>query len=484
MKICYVASEVAPFSKTGGLADVSGALPRELGRLGHDVHLFTPLYSAIDRSAGSIVPHDGVGRIEVSLGHRSYVFSLATTEESSDGCRIYFVDCPELYERGEIYTSDPDESARFGLLSRAVFESCQRINWAPDVMHSHDWHSALIPLMRRTVYKWDTTIFGHTRTMLTVHNLGYQGLFPADAIDGLGLAEWRGLFDQDDLQHGRVSFLRTGLLHADLVSTVSPTYAREIQTDSFGMGLAPLLRARGNSLLGILNGVDYDEWDPEHDPYLPHHYTLANREGKALTRAHLLRQLQLTEVGQEPLVGIVSRLVPQKGFDLAFPLLPDLLRDGKLGLVVLGLGDNRYHEYFGRLQREFPGRVVFYSGHNAALAHLIEAAADIFLMPSQYEPCGLNQLFSMRYGTIPVVRRTGGLADSVSPFDPETNEGTGFLFDHFTTDGLRWALQAALDTFHDKSRWDRLVSNAMSADFSWHTQAERYADAYRRLTGR
>ncbi|HXV75072.1 MAG TPA: glycogen synthase [Candidatus Polarisedimenticolaceae bacterium] len=483
MRICFPASEVAPFSKTGGLADVSGALPRELARAGHEVRVFTPLYDAIDRGRHRIVPFDPVRRVAVALGRRTYFFSLATTESPTPGHRVFLVDCPELFGRGEIYSTAPDEPQRFALFSRAVFESCQRMRWAPEVLHCHDWHTALIPLLRKTVYAWDDAIFGGCRTMLTIHNLGYQGLFGADVVDAVGLGDQRALVDQDDLSHGRFNFLRTGLLHADLVSTVSPTYAREIQTAAYGMGLAPLLRARGDRLVGILNGVDHDEWDPESDPFLPHHFSANNLAGKRLIRRDLLERLRLSDVADAPLVAIVSRLVPQKGFDIAFPVLPPLLAGRRIGLVVLGQGDAHYHDFFAGLERRFSGRVVFHQGYSTELAHVIEAAADIFLMPSQYEPCGLNQLFSLRYGTIPLVRRTGGLADSVEHFDGRANSGTGFVFEHYTSDGLAWALEQALATFGDKPRWRRLVVNAMSVDFSWRHQAQRYVETYERLTG-
>jgi starch synthase len=482
LKICYAASEVAPFAKTGGLADVSAALPRQLHRTGHDVRVFMPLYSTIDRTGHDFHRVDFAQNVEVRLGWKTYAFSLWTAPLPGSGPAVYFVDCPELYLRPEIYTSDSDEPQRFALLGRAVFESCQRMGWAPDVLHANDWHTALLPLLRRTVYEWDH-LFRKTRTVVAIHNIGYQGLFPAEVIADLGLSEWRHLFDQEDLAAGRVSFLKTGLIYADLVTTVSPTYAREIQTDGYGMGLAALLRARAESLIGILNGVDYDEWSPEKDRFIPHRFSRKRLAGKKKNKRYLLESLGLGKDAEPPLVGVVSRLVEQKGFDLCVPLLPEVLATSDLRMSVLGSGERKYEEFFTWLQDRFPQRVVFYRGHNNELAHLIEAGADMLLMPSRYEPCGLNQMFSLRYGTIPIVRKTGGLADSVRAFDPETGEGTGFVFDHFSPEGLRWALELALSTFRDRPAWKQLVANAMAQNHSWENQADRYVEVYSRLTG-
>jgi starch synthase len=334
-------------------------------------------------------------------------------------------------------------------------------------------------VLLRSTYFWDS-LFGKSKTLLTIHNVGYQGHYPADLVGHLGLSAWAHLFDQDDLAAGRVNILRTGLWHADMLSTVSPTHAREIQTPEFGMGLDDLLRARSDRLAGILNGVDYEEWDPQKDRFIHQPYGSDNLEGKAKNKLHLLQQMRLDPDTGPPLVGIVSRLVHQKGFDLCFDVLPRELARTDLRLAVLGSGEGRYEEWFERLQRRFPKRVSFYRGYSHELAHLIEAGADMLLMPSRYEPCGLNQMFSLRYGTLPVVRKTGGLADSVVPYDG-ANGGTGFVFEHFTPEGLAWALGVAMTTYRNRKRWRGLMKRAMAQDFSWETQAQRYAELYARM---
>jgi starch synthase len=475
LSICYAASEIAPFAKTGGLGDVGGALPAVLHRMGHDVRPFLPLYASVDREG--MQPVGFASRVPVTMGGRTYTFSLWTRPLAQGGPAGYFVDCPELYARPHIYTSDEDEPQRFGLFCRAVLESCQRMGFSPHVLHVHDWHTALLPLLLRSLYAWDK-LFERTRTMLTIHNIGYQGIAPARAIADLGLAEWAHLLDPEDLRHGRVNLLRTGLVYADLVTTVSPTHAREIQTPEYGMGLDALLRARSGTLVGILNGVDYTVWSPERDAYLPERYSAERLEGKQVNKRHLLSEMGLGSANGAPLAGIVSRFAPQKGLELCYPVLPELLRWTDLRLVAVGTGEARSESFFAQLEREFPGRAVYYRGYSEELSHLVEAGADLFLMPSRYEPCGLNQMFSLRYGTIPIVRRTGGLADTVEPYERTSGRGTGFVFEHYTSDGLRWALGQALDTFRDRSAWRRLMRNAMSRDYSWDTQARRYVEAY------
>jgi starch synthase len=481
LQICFAASEVAPLAKTGGLADVAAALPAELHRRGHDVRLFMPFYARVDTPDREFHHVDFIRDVEMQLGSRSYRFSARTTKLAGTDLALYLIDCPELFGRHDIYTSDDDEAQRFALFSRAVIECCQRMGWAPDLFHCNDWHTALIPLLLRTIYDWDT-LFRSSRTLMTIHNIGYQGSFPGAVIDAIGLDQWRHLFDQEELRSDRVSFLRTGLIYGDVLSTVSPTYAREIQGAEYGLGLHDLLHARRDALVGILNGVDYEEWSPETDAFIPHRYSIDRLEGKAKNKTHLLQTLGLQDGARAPLLGIVSRLTPQKGFDLGFKVLPEVLASRDLRLVALGAGETRYEEFFEGLERRFPGRVCFHRGYNDELAHVIEGSADMLLMPSRYEPCGLNQMFSLKYGTIPIVRRTGGLADTVQPEGQP--DGTGFVFEHFTPDALRWALNRALDVYGDPRAWDRLVHNAMQRDFSWTSQAEHYLELYREMTGR
>jgi len=483
LKICYAASEIRPFVKTGGLADVSADLPRALHRRGHDLRVFMPLYSQIDTTAHELHPVDFAQNVPVEFGGRSYRFSLRTLSGPPSALATYLVDCPELFHRDSIYTSDRDEPHRFLLFSRAVLESCQRMGWSPNLFHCNDWHTGLIPLLLRTVYDWDRLFHG-SRTLFTIHNLGYQGLFPDSVIPQLGLGDWTRLFDQRELEAGHMSFLRTALIYADGLSTVSPTYAREIQTPEHGMGLDDLLRARRSSLVGILNGVDYSDWSPERDALIPHRFSRKRLDGKRKNKLHLLREAGLSEAPDAPLIGIVSRLAPQKGFDLCFEVLPRLLARSDLRLSVLGSGESEYERFFQELRNAFPDRVAYYRGYSERLAHLIEAGSDMFLMPSRYEPCGLNQMYSLRYGTIPIVRATGGLADTVRLFNPRTGEGTGIVFEHFRPDALERAMRHALALYRQPELWKRMVQNAMQCDYSWSHQAELYVEIYNRLTRR
>jgi starch synthase len=320
--------------------------------------------------------------------------------------------------------------------------------------------------------------------VLTIHNIGYQGIIPAAAAEDIGLGAERSRLDAEDLAHGIINPLKAGIKFADAVTTVSPTYAREICHPPAGMGLEGALRARPDQVIGILNGVDYREWDPRHDAYLTVHYSALDLAGKAVNKRRLLAATHLEIAPQTPLIGMVTRLASQKGIDLLIDALPLALEERDFGLVVLGSGDERYATFFESLARRFAGRVAFRSGHDEPLAHLIEAGGDMFLMPSYYEPCGLNQLYSLRYGTIPIVRRTGGLADSVRHFDPATGTGTGCVFNDYDAPAVRWALNTALDWFADEEAWERLMQNAMQEDFSWERQILLYEEVFRAVIAR
>jgi starch synthase len=482
LRICFVASEVAPLAKTGGLADVSGALPRYLHAAGHDVRLFLPFYSSIDTSKLELTPLDAVKDVPVQLGTHRCHFSLVSARLPGSALPIHLVHCPALYQRPGIYTAAPDEHLRFLLLTRAAIESCQRLGFAPQILHCNDWHTAFAPLYLRSVYAWDR-LFASTRTVFTIHNIGYQGVFPAASVSDLGLGDAQALLHQDELRAGRINSLRHGIMYAGVITTVSPTYAREICTDRYGMGLQADLRARGTALLGILNGVDYAEWNPATDPHLPHHYSAEDLAGKTRIKQFMMRTLKLELGRRVPLLGMVSRLTVQKGIDLLFDALPRALARHNLRLIVLGSGEPRYEEFFTSLQRAHHGKVVFHRGYSEKLAHLIEAASDIFLMPSLYEPSGLNQMYSLRYGTVPIVRRTGGLADSVQLYDPDTGSGTGIVFDDYTGQAVSWAISAAVDLYQNRAVWTRIMLNGMAQDFSWERQGAQYVDLYARLVG-
>ncbi|MEX0976586.1 MAG: glycogen synthase GlgA [Woeseia sp.] len=480
LRICVATSELSPLAKTGGLADVCAALSAFLQRDGHDVRVLLPRYSTIDETRLDIVPVDYLQQIPIQLGSRSGHYSIDTVHVPDSGVQIYLLRCPDLYDRPGIYTSRADEHLRFILLSRAAIEMCQHMGFAPDIFHCHDWHTALIPLYLKSRYAWDR-LFDNTRSVLTIHNIGYQGVVNASALPDLGLDGAEHELHQEDLGIGRINFLKTGILHADLVTTVSPTYAREIQGDEYGMGLQDLLRARSDTLVGILNGVDYDEWDPQTDPLIPANYSRSKPAGKITCKLELMKDLELAGGTEQPLIGMVTRLTAQKGIDLIQKVLPPLLQKRSFSLAVLGSGEPRYERFFNWLQQNHRDRVCFYRGFNNRLAHWIEAGSDIFLMPSRFEPCGLNQMYSLRYGTVPVVRETGGLADSVQLFDPGTQKGDGIVFRDYNEIGLNWAINAALDLFEDKRAWKVVMQNGMAKDLSWSRQGKIYVDLFRRL---
>jgi starch synthase len=482
LKICLATSELSPLAKTGGLADVCAALSAFLQRDGHDVRVLLPRYSSIDESRLDIVPVDYLQQIPIQLGSRSGHYSIDTVHVPGSGVQIYLLRCPDLYDRPGIYTSGADEHLRFILLSRAAIEMCQHMGFAPDVFHCHDWHAALIPLYLKSRYAWDR-LFANTRSVLTIHNIGYQGVVNASVLPDLGLDGAEHELHQEDLGLGRINFLKTGILHADLVTTVSPTYAREIQGDEYGMGLQDLLRARSESLVGVLNGVDYDEWNPRTDPLIPANYSRGKLTGKATCKLELMKDLELAGGVEQPLIGMVTRLTAQKGIDLIQKVLPPLLQKRSFALAVLGSGEPRYERFFNWLQQNHRDRVCFYRGFSNRLAHWIEAGSDMFLMPSRFEPCGLNQMYSLRYGTVPIVRETGGLADSVQLYDPVTRKGDGIVFRDYNEIGLDWAINAALDLFEDKLAWKAAMQNGMAKDLSWDRQAKIYVDLFRRLRG-
>ena len=480
LRICLASPEFAPLAKTGGLADVSAALSLYLHRAGHDVRVLIPRYSRIEALGLDIEPVEGIASMHINLGGADLNFGIDRTTLPDTDLPVYLLRCPALYGRDAIYTNDPDEHLRFVLLSRAVLEMCQRLEFAPDIVSCHDWQTALVPLYLKTVYAWDE-LFRATKSTLTIHNIGYQGMFGAWTLDQLGLAGAEYHLHQDDLKEGVINFLKTGILYADLITTVSPTYAREILGEDYGMGLNNLLRDRADSLVGILNGVDYAEWNPAVDSLIPANYSPQDMSGKVVCKERLMLETGLDVQADRPLVGIVSRLVGQKGFDLVENVVPALLEQRDFAVTVLGSGESRYEDFFNWLKTRFAGRAGFYQGFSNELAHWIEAGADMFLMPSLYEPSGLNQMYSLKYGTVPIVRETGGLADSVEQINPDAASGTGILFRDYNPQGLNWALNRGLDLYADPALWTQLVANGMQMDFSWERQGTRYVELFRQL---
>jgi starch synthase len=465
-----ISSECAPLAKTGGLADVLAALPPALQAAGESVAVVIPRYGSIDLKSARRV----YDRLPVFLGADRYDTAIYQVPQEFP---LYLVDCPALYDRpglyGEAGLDYPDNHIRFGVFARAAL-GVARYLFQADILHCHDWQAGLVPAYLRTTFATDPTFAG-VRTLFTIHNLGYQGLFPKAALADLGLDA--ALFRPDGLEFfGRISYIKSGIALADALSTVSPTYAREIQTPEYGFGLDGALRARSSVLSGILNGVDYREWSPDVDPLLPADYSVDDLSGKRVCKQRLIEEFGLPpEALDAPLAGIVSRFTRQKGTDILAEVAGQIAAEG-VYLVALGTGDPEYEDFFRRMQAENPGRIAVRVGFDNRLAHLIEAGSDLFLMPSRYEPCGLNQMYSLRYGTVPVVRATGGLNDTI-------DEDTGFKFADYSGPALLDAVRAAARAFSDAELWRERMRRGMRRDFSWKASAAAYMALYRRLAG-
>jgi starch synthase len=477
MHIAFAASECVPFSKTGGLADVVGALPPALAALGHKVTVFLPKYKQTQLPQRKVA----LSSVTVPFDDR-YRFCSVLDGGTQAGVQFFFIDYPPYFERAALYGTAlgdyPDNGERFALFSRALLEA-SKIVGVPDVFHCHDWQSALIPVLLRTVYAEDPAFAG-VPVVFTIHNMGYQGLFPPEILPLLQLP-W-DLFTISKLEfYGKVNLLKGALIFSDFVTTVSRKYSQEIQTAEYGFGLEGVLKARAASVSGILNGVDYNEWNPEKDKFIAAHYTAKNLSGKQKDKADLLEAFGVSKADAKlPVIGIVSRFAAQKGFDLIAQVADRLAREDMI-VVALGAGDKEYEELFRRLNKQFPQKFAVKIAYDNTLAHKIEAGADMFLMPSHYEPCGLNQIYSLRYGTVPVVRATGGLDDTIEPWDPKSGRGTGFKFSDYTGTALLAALHLALNTYKDQTAWQTLMRNGMEKDFSWNASAKEYLKIYERV---
>ena len=479
VSILMVGSEALPFSKTGGLADVLGALPLALGRLGHRVTLVTPKYRHVEAQ--------GTPRTIQVTGIGGAVAETRLIEQPlAENVRAVLVDRPEFFNRDSLYGAGgdyPDNPRRFAFLCRAALEYALQSGEAFDILHAHDWQAGLAPVYLRTSYADEPRLSGMT-AIFTIHNLAYQGNFPPDWLAPLELGP--EMLSMDAMEFwGQVSLLKGGIVFSDSITTVSPTYAKEIQTTEYGAGFDGILAARAADLHGILNGIDTDRWDPRRDPFLPEPYDEHTLEKKDASRRALIDLLcpgKTVEQFERPLVGIVSRLVDQKGFDLLEELAPML--PGYGSFVVLGTGDPRYEKMLRELALAHPTRLAVKIGFDESLAHLIEGAADIFLMPSYFEPCGLNQMYSMRYGTVPVVRATGGLDDTVTDYNDAVESGTGFKFKPYTAAALLDAMKRAKTVFANPSNWRRLQVAGMRQDFSWDRSAREYVKLYESARGR
>ena len=481
LSILMVASEGVPFAKTGGLADVTSALSRALGRLGHRVTLVMPKY----REVGSV--GESSHNVSVTLGDRP--FQIGFIEQPiGDGATVVFVQCDELYDRDGLYEiggrDHSDNATRFGVLSRAALEYCLAREMRPDVIHAHDWQAGLVPVYARTRYGEDPRLSG-VPTVFTIHNLAYQGVFPESAMVSLDLDST--LFTVTGLEFwGQMNLLKAGINFSDLVTTVSEAYAREVLTPEVGYGFDGVVSARRDRLRGILNGIDTDVWNPARDPLIPKPFTSADVSGKRASKRRLLELMGLPTSDADlahPVVGMISRLVHQKGFDLVAEVIDELPQLGA-SFVVLGTGERQYEEMWQRAARRHPSVFGVRIGYDETLAHLIEAGSDMFLMPSRYEPCGLNQMYSMRYGSVPIVRATGGLDDAVTQYDAVDGSGTGFKFTEFESAAMLESLRTAIAVFGDARRWRALQSAGMTRDFSWNASAKTYVSEYRALVAR
>jgi len=506
LKILIACSEVVPFAKTGGLADVAGALPRALHVLEHDARVIMPHYPRFMPRRTEPVPSEGpvLKRVRSIRRQASGRMAVHTVAISSDlripigdrectahllegrfpGTRIpvYFIDNPAFFDRNGLYQENgveyEDNLERFAFFSKAALESLRTIGWRPDVIHCNDWQTALIPAYLRTVYEGDD-FFRRIATLFTIHNIGYQGISSAKKFPLTGLDP--SLFNMEALEfYGKTNLLKAGLVFSEILTTVSPTYGEEIQTPEFGYGLHGLLHKRRADLHGVINGIDYSVWNPALDPHIERNYEINDMSGKKACKRFLQKKFDLPRADC-PLFGMITRLVEQKGLDLV-AAIADRLFEMDVQFVLLGTGDLKYHGQFEEIGRRYPRKTGIVLGFDDALAHQIEAGADAFLMPSRYEPCGLNQLYSLRYGTVPVVRRTGGLADSIQDATPTavaTGDGTGFVFDEPTPEALLETMRRTVAVYEDFDTWRKIQTNGMKKDFSWHAAAKKYDRLYK-----
>ena len=481
LKVLFASPEVVPFVKTGGLADVSGMLPKKLAAMGHSVKVFLPDYATISKKDSADarndtavnVPDDGVSR---QMTVRRMDGRVPQLEYLFLGNSHYF-NRRSLYVDPETGLDYPDNHGRFSFFCRGLLETIKSLDWMPDIIHANDWQMALLPTYLATVYKNDP-FFAKTRTVYTVHNLAYQGVFPPEAFPSLGLPVelFRPLGPLEFW--GKVNFMKSAVVLATVISTVSERYAAEIQSsDEYGYGLEGVLRARNKDLFGIINGVDYSIWSPSRDKLIPFKFSPSNLSGKKKDKIELVNRLGLPFREQTPLIGMITRLADQKGLDLIAAAADDLFQLD-LQMIVLGTGDRKYHELLMRLEKTYPDKLKALLTFDDQMAHWIEAGADMFLMPSRYEPCGLNQLYSLKYGTLPIVRATGGLADTVENIDPQTGAGTGFVFERYDPEEMLDAIKRGIAYFSRKRAWGKIMKAAMSRDYSWDASAKKYVELY------
>jgi len=477
LKVLFVATEVNPYSKAGGLGDVAGSLPKALRDMGVDMRVVLPKYRSIPEQY--MAEARSISEFTVHLAWRAQEASVYALDAHGDGDSVYFIENDFYFARDNIYGYG-DDYERFAFFTKATMEMLSHIDFQADIIHFNDWHTGLGPTFLRDVYK-GFTYYSNMKSLFTIHNLHYQGVFGREILWNVGLND--GYFTGGDLEfYGNISFLKAGIMHADAVSTVSETYANEIQTPSYGYGMDGLLRQRADTgqIYGITNGIDIVSNNPETDPRIFVNFNADQLDNKRQNK-HRLQEMLGLPVGDMPVFSMITRLVEQKGLDILSVVMDELL-SMDVQLIVLGTGEGRYENMFRHYAWRYPHKVSANLTFNAELAQRIYAASDIFMMPSVYEPCGLGQLFAMRYGTVPLVRKTGGLADTVFHYNRDTGEGNGFLFEDYVASGLMWAIRQAQEVYHSPS-WEHLVRNAMNGNFSWHNAAGEYIDMYNKVKG-
>ena len=488
MNVLFIASEAVPFAKTGGLADVVSSLAAYLHKNGHNVKIVIPYYKIIKDKSG-----EGKGKIKVKAIMDSFCVHMGNAQEqwcglyetTGDGkVPVWLIECDNFFNRDGIYHDKEyndflDNPSRYAFLSNAALQACIDTGFSPDIIHCHDWQTAPALAYAKTWY-WDNPTVGRAANVLTVHNAQYQGTYAKEHFNYMGFG-WQHWTSDKFEDNGHINMLKAGIFFAEAVNTVSPTHALEISSPHSEFGLAPYFGAKGNNFCGILNGVDYDEWNPEKDPYIKSKFSSSDLSGKSVCKNDLQKRFLLKEDDNIPIIGVVARMASQKGYDLLAGVLEKILTEMHVQFAIVGSGDKGLEGYFGWLPAAYGGKIGSYIGYSNELAHVVEAGCDMFLMPSRFEPCGLNQMYSLKYGTLPIVRKVGGLADSVDNYNPNTGVGTGFVFDDATPEAIYGTVKWAVDTwYNNREHFVRMQKRAMEVDFSWNVAGKHYLDLYKK----
>jgi starch synthase len=484
--VLFVTSEVFPYSKTGGLADVSNSLPQALNSLGNDVRIISPKYGPLDERRLQIHEIKRLKDLKINVNGKDTRFSIKSSfiHGKNTKAQMYLMESLDYFKNKGIYQNSKtkkdftNNDERYLFFCKAVIEILEILQWKPDVIHCNDWQTGLIPALLKTVYK-DNNYLNNIRTLFTIHNLAYQGNFPKSTFSKTGLPD-SVLTEKGGLHYGQFSFLKTGLSYADKITTVSQKYAEEIRTDKeYSAGMESVLSSRKKDIMGILNGIDYSIWNPVVDKLIPYRYTHQEIPLKYENKRELLEKYKIEYNEDTPLIGVISRLVDQKGFDLIEKIMPALMKEN-VQMIILGTGEEKYQKFLKNAEKKYKNKLAVHIGFDETLAHQIEAAADMYLMPSKYEPCGLNQMYSLKYGTVPIVRNTGGLADTI--VDYRKPNGNGFLFNNYSAEELIKTIKSALELFKNKAKWNKLAREGMSLDFSWKVSALKYMKVYKELS--